>query len=87
VSFIRRQDVIGTGIIFAIEPLPGLRMAVSGVGRRDMHRSLTSWEVDGEVRWRFHPRAGIELLYTRNTEGGTIGGKEESVRGALFFLH
>lgn len=87
VSFIRRQDIIASGVLMGLDLLPGVRAEIGSVGRRDLHRALTSWEVTGEGRWQIHPRVEFHLLYTRNTEGGTIGGKEESFTGGLTVLY
>lgn len=87
VSFLRRQDIIGSGILIGRDLLPGVRVEIGAVGRRDLHRALTSWEVSGDGRWQIHPRVEFHVLYTRNTEGGTIGGKEENFSGRLVILH
>ncbi len=82
-------SVIGTviGLLVGIDLLPRVRLQAGSVGRRDLHRAITSWEVTGDGRWRIHPRVDLRVLYTRNTEGGAVGGKEESVSGVLTFLH
>lgn len=87
ISFIRRQDVIASGILIGFDLLPGVRAQIGAVGRRDLHRTLTTWEVTGDGRWRIHPRLELHVLYTRNTGGSAVGGKEESVTGALTFLY
>ncbi|OGL18024.1 MAG: hypothetical protein A3K12_03725 [Candidatus Rokubacteria bacterium RIFCSPLOWO2_12_FULL_71_19] len=87
VSFVRRQDVAAIGLLVGIDLLPRVRLQAGSIGRRDLHRAITSWEVTGDGRWRIHPRVDLRVLYTRNTEGGAVGGKEESVSGVLTFLH
>lgn len=87
ISFIRRQRVVATGLTIGGEPWPGLRVQVGAVGRRDWYRALTSYEVSGELRWRIHRRLEFQLLYTRNSEGTRVGGKEESFAGSLHLLY
>ena len=87
VSFIRRQDVLAVGATVGLDLLPGLRVQLGSAGRRDLHRTLTSWEVTGDGRWQIHPRVELHVLYTRSTEGGTVGGKEESIGGVLTFAY
>ena len=83
VAFIPRQDVVGIGALVGLEPLPGFRLQVGSVGRRDLHRAITSYEVTADARWRIHPRLDLNVLYTRNTESSLVGGKEETVIGGL----
>lgn len=87
IAFIKRQDVGSLGLLIGMELLPGLRAEVGSVGRRDVYRAITSWEVTADVRWRIQQRLELRVLYTRNTEGSHIGGKEESFTGALHVLY
>jgi tetratricopeptide (TPR) repeat protein len=86
VSFIRRQDVLGVGLVLAWEPTPALRLQAGSVGRRDLHRAITAYEVSGEARWRIRPWLEGWVLYNRNTEGGLVGGKEELFSARLDVL-
>jgi len=87
VTFLRRQDILALGILVGAELWPGLRAQIGSVGRHDVHRALTSSEVTGEARWQIGARIELHVLYTRNTEGGTVGGKEETFTGGLAILH
>ncbi len=87
VSFLRRQDVVALGFRLGAELLPGLRVDASIVGRRDLFRALTSYELLGDLRWKIHPRADVTVIYTRNTESTAIGGKEESFNATVSVLY
>jgi len=83
VTFLRREDIVAIGALVGWDVTPALRLQAGSVGRRDLHRSLTSWEVTGEARWRIRPWLEGRVLYTRNTESTTVGGQEESFLGRL----
>jgi tetratricopeptide (TPR) repeat protein len=83
ITFLRREDVIGMGTVVGWDVTAALRLQAGAVGRRDLYRAVTSWEVTGEGRWRIRPWLEGRVLYTRNTESTTIGGREESVLGRL----
>ena len=87
VSFLRREDIIGIGAVVGWDVTSALRLQAGSVGRRDLHRALTSWEATGEARWRIRPWLEGRVLYTRNTESTTIGGQEESFLGRLDILY
>ena len=87
ISFIRREDIVAIGGLVGWDVTSALRLQAGAVGRRDLHRSLTSWEVTGEGRWRIRPWLEGRVLYTRNTESITIGGPEESFLGRLDILY
>jgi tetratricopeptide (TPR) repeat protein len=87
VTFLRREDIIGIGAVVGWDVTSALRLQAGSVGRRDLHRELTSWEVTGEARWRIRPWLEGRVLYTRNTESTTIGGQEESFLGRLDVLY
>jgi tetratricopeptide (TPR) repeat protein len=87
VSFLRRQDVIALGLRIGAELLPGLRADASIVGRRDLFRAVTAYEILGDLRWKIHPRADVTVIYTRNTESTAIGGKEESFSATVSVLY
>jgi tetratricopeptide (TPR) repeat protein len=87
VTFLRREDIIGIGAVVGWDVTNALRLQAGSVGRRDLHRELTSWEVTGELRWRIRPWLEGRVLYTRNTESTTIGGQEESFLGRLDILY
>jgi tetratricopeptide (TPR) repeat protein len=87
VTFLRREDIIGIGAVVGWDVTNALRLQAGSVGRRDLHRALTSWEVTGEARWRIRPWLEGRVLYTRNTESTTIGGQEESFLGRLDILY
>lgn len=87
VSFLRREDILAIGAVVGWDVTPPLRLQAGSVGRRDLHRALTSWEVTGEARWRIRPWLEGRVLYTRNTESTTIGGQEESFLGRLDILY
>jgi hypothetical protein len=83
VVFIRREDIVALGALVGWDITSALRVQAGTVGRRDLHRSLTSYEVTGEGRWRIRPWLDARLLYTRNTESTTVGGEEQSFLGRL----
>jgi tetratricopeptide (TPR) repeat protein len=83
IGFIRREDVVALGGLVGWDVTSALRVQAGAVGRRDLHRALTSWEVTGEGRWRIRPWLEGRVLYTRNTESTTVGGQEESFLGRL----
>jgi tetratricopeptide (TPR) repeat protein len=83
IGFLRRQDILATGLLASLDALPGLRVRLGAVGRRDLHRAVTSWEVTGESEWRIREWLHVGVLYTRNTEGSQLGGKEESFTGRV----
>jgi len=87
ITFLRREDVVAMGSVVGWDLTSALRVQVSAVGRRDLHRAITSWEVDGEGRWRIRPWLEGRVLYTRNTESTTIGGREQSFLGRLDILY
>ncbi|HYB70895.1 MAG TPA: hypothetical protein VEH80_09500, partial [Candidatus Bathyarchaeia archaeon] len=87
IVFLRREDIIGMGILIGWDVTPALRLQVGSVGRRDLFRAVTSWEVTGEARWRIRPWLEGRVLYTRNTESTTVGGLEESFLGRLDILY
>jgi tetratricopeptide (TPR) repeat protein len=87
VSFLRRQDVLALGFRLGADLLPGLRIDASIVGRRDLFRAVTAYEILGDLRWKIHPRADVTVIYTRNTESTTIGGKEESFNATVSVLY
>jgi tetratricopeptide (TPR) repeat protein len=87
ITFLRREDVVASGILIGWDITPALRLQAGSVGRRDLYRALTSWEVSGEGRWRIRPWLEGRVLYNRNTESTTIGGKEELFLGRLEILH
>jgi tetratricopeptide (TPR) repeat protein len=87
VTFLRREDILAMGAVVGWDVTPALRLQVGSVGRRDLHRALTSWEVTGEGRWRIRPWLEGRVLYTRNTESTTVGGQEESFLGRLDILY
>jgi tetratricopeptide (TPR) repeat protein len=87
VTFLRREDIVAIGALVGWDVTPALRLQAGSVGRRDLHRALTSWEVTGEGRWRIRPWLEGRVLYTRNTESTTIGGQEESFLGRLDILY
>jgi tetratricopeptide (TPR) repeat protein len=87
VSFIRREDVVAVGAVVGWDVTPALRLQAGTVGRRDLHRAISSWEVTGEGRWRIRPWLEGRVLYNRNTESTTIGGLEESFLGRLDILY
>ena len=55
VTFLRREDIVGIGAVVGWDVTNALRVQAGSVGRRDLHRALTSWEVTGEARWRIRP--------------------------------
>jgi hypothetical protein len=87
VSFIHRQDVLAMGFRLGVDLLPGVRFDSAIVGRRDVFRSVTAYEVLGDLRWKIHPKADLSVVYTRNTESTAIGGKEESFTAAVSILY
>ncbi|HKW95961.1 MAG TPA: hypothetical protein VJX92_28995, partial [Methylomirabilota bacterium] len=87
ITFLRREDILATGLVVGWDITPALRLQVGSVGRRDLHRAITSWEVNGEGRWRIRPWLEGRVLYNRNTESTTIGGREESFLGRLDILY
>jgi tetratricopeptide (TPR) repeat protein len=87
IAFIRREDIIAIGTVVGWDITSALRVQAAAVGRRDLHRAITSWEVTGEGRWRIRPWLEGRVLYTRNTESTTIGGLEESFLGRLDILY
>jgi tetratricopeptide (TPR) repeat protein len=87
ISFIRREDVVAIGSVVGWDVTPALRVQAAVVGRRDLHRAITSWEANGEGRWRIRPWLEGRVLYTRNTESTTVGGQEESFLGRLEILY
>jgi tetratricopeptide (TPR) repeat protein len=87
IAFIRREDVVAIGGLVGWDVTPALRVQAGAVGRRDLYRALTSWEVNGEGRWRIRPWLEGRVLYNRNTESSTIGGQEESFLGRLDILY
>jgi len=87
VSFIRREQILGIGGLFGWDVTSTLRLQAGAVGRRDVYRAITSWEVTGEGRWRIRPWLEGRVLYTRNTESTTIGGLEQSFLGRLEILY
>jgi hypothetical protein len=78
---------VGIGGLFGWDIAPGVRVQAGAVGRRDVYRAVTSWEVTGEGRWRIRPWLEGRVLYTRNTESTTIGGREQSFLGRLDILY
>jgi tetratricopeptide (TPR) repeat protein len=87
IAFIRREDILAIGSVVGWDVTPALRLQASAVGRRDLHRAITSWEVNGEGRWRIRSWLEGRVLYTRNTESITVGGREESFLGRLDILY
>ena len=87
VSFIRREQILGIGALVGWDVTSALRLQAGSVGRRDVFRAITSWEVTGEGRWRIRPWLEGRVLYTRNTESTTIGGLEQSFLGRLDILY
>jgi hypothetical protein len=87
ITFLRREGVIGIGILVGWDITPALRLQAGSVGRRDLSRAVTSWEVSGEGRWRIRSWLEGRVLYNRNTESTTIGGKEEAFLGRLDILY
>jgi hypothetical protein len=87
VTFLRREDIVAMGAVVGWDVTPAIRLQAGSVGRRDLHRSITSWEVTGEGRWRIRPWLEGRVLYTRNTESTTVGGQEESFLGRLDILY
>jgi tetratricopeptide (TPR) repeat protein len=87
ISFIPREDVLAVGGVVGWDVTPALRVQAAVVGRRDLHRAITSWEANGEARWRIRPWLEGRVLYTRNTESSTVGGQEESFLGRLDILY
>ncbi len=87
ISFIKREDVVGIGSVVGWDVTPALRLQAGAVGRHDLFRALTSWEVNGEGRWRIRPWLEGRVLYTRNTESTTVGGQEEFFLGRLDILY
>jgi tetratricopeptide (TPR) repeat protein len=87
VTFLRREDIVAIGALVGWDVTPALRLQAGSVGRRDLHRAITSWEVTGEGRWRIRPWLEGRVLYTRNTESTTVGGQEESFLGRLDILY
>lgn len=87
VSFLKREDVLGIGSVVGWDVTPTLRLQAGAVGRRDLFRALTSWEVNGEGRWRIRPWLEGRVLYTRNTESTGVGGQEEFFLGRLDILY
>jgi tetratricopeptide (TPR) repeat protein len=83
VVFIRREDIVALGGLVGWDVTSALRVQAGAVGRRDLHRALTSYEVTGEGRWRIRPWLDARVLYTRNTESTTVGGEEQSFLGRL----
>jgi len=76
--------------VLALQPLRQrhqLAGRLGAVGRRDLFRAITSWEVNGEGRWRIRPWLEGRVLYTRNTESTTVGGLEEFFLGRLDILY
>jgi tetratricopeptide (TPR) repeat protein len=87
IGFLRRQDVLATGLVVGL-PLWGRgTLQLGAVGRRDFHRAITSWEVTGRGVWRITNNLEFHVLYGRNTEGSRIGGKEESLAGGLSIVY
>jgi tetratricopeptide (TPR) repeat protein len=86
-GFLSRQEIIATGLLFGWDPLPSLRVAAAGVGRRDVHRDVTSYEFSGDARWRIGTRVELEGLYVRNSDSQRIGGTEETFFARLNFLY
>jgi tetratricopeptide (TPR) repeat protein len=87
IAFLRREDIIAIGILVGWDVTPAVRVQIGSVGRRDLFRAITSWEVTGETRWRIRPWLEGRVLYTRNTESTTVGGREESFLGRLDILY
>jgi len=87
VVFLRREQIVGIGGLFGWDIAPGVRVQAGAVGRRDVYRAVTSWEVTGEGRWRIRPWLEGRVLYTRNTESTTVGGLEQSLLGRLEILY
>jgi len=87
VDFIQRQDVVAMGFRLGAEIMPGLRFEAAIVGRRDLFRAVTAYELLGDLRWKIHPRADVSVIYTRNTESTTLGGKEESFTATVSVLY
>ena len=87
ITFLRREDVVASGILIGWDITPAVRLQAASVGRRDLYRAVTSWEVTGEGRWRIRPWLEGRVLYNRNTESTTIGGKEELFVGRLEILY
>jgi tetratricopeptide (TPR) repeat protein len=87
VAFLRRQDVLAMSLRLGAELLPGLRFDASIVGRRDVFRAVTAYELLGDLRWKIHPRADLSVIYTRNTESTAVGGKEESFNATVSVLY
>jgi hypothetical protein len=87
IAFIPREDVVAIGGVVGWDVTPALRVQAAMVGRRDLHRAITSWEANGEGRWRIRPWLEGRVLYTRNTESSTVGGQEESFLGRLDILY
>jgi len=87
ITFIRREDIVAVGGLVGWDVTPALRVQAGAVGRRDLFRSITSWETTGEGRWRIRPWLEGRVLYNRNTESTTVGGQEESFLGRLDILY
>ena len=79
--------MLGIGGVVGWDVTPALRLQAGAVGRRDLFRAITSWEANGEGRWRIRPWLEGRVLYTRNTESTIIGGQEESFLGRLDILY
>jgi hypothetical protein len=87
IGFLRRQDVLATGLVVGLPLWARGTLQIGAVGRRDLHRAITSWEVTGQGLWRITNSLEFHVLYGRNTEGSRIGGKEESLAGGLSIIY
>lgn len=87
ISFIPQQQLGGLGLTVGADIVRGLYAQAGAVGRYDWYRNLTSYEVAGEFRWRFHSRLEVRVLYTFATEGALVAGPQQNVSASLFILH
>jgi tetratricopeptide repeat protein len=87
VSFLRRQDIVATGLVVAWDPFAAVRLTGAIVGRRDVYRDVTSYELSGGARWRFRGNLELEGLYVRSSESLRIGGREETFFARVNILH
>lgn len=87
ISFIRRRDMLGMGVLVGWDVLPGLRVQLGSTGHQDVHRVVTSWEVLGEARWRIRRWVEMQVLYNRSTDGSLLGGTEQVFTANLEILY
>jgi hypothetical protein len=87
IPFTPQQQLGGLGLSVGADLVRGLYAQAGAVGRYDWYRNLTSYEVAGELRWRFHSRLELRVLYTFATEGALVSGPQQNVSASLFVLH